>query len=46
MGRYLIYSFEKRNNIKNSHPDEVGIPKFCIFNFDFCVLKITVSQFE
>jgi len=34
------------NHNKNSYPDKVGIPQFCIFNFDFCIFKLTVGQFE
>jgi len=36
----------KNKNIKVSYSDEVGIPQFCIFNFYFCILKLTSGQFE
>jgi len=32
--------------IKNSDPDKVGIPQFLVFNFDFCIFKLTIGQFE
>jgi len=38
-----------KNNNKNSHPAlkifKYWVPQFCIFNFDFCILKLT-NQFE
>jgi len=38
-----------KNNNKNSHPAlkifKCWVPQFCIFNFDFCILKLT-NQFE
>ena len=36
---------EQANN-QNSHPDNLGIPQFCIFTFNFCILKLTIGQFE
>jgi hypothetical protein len=39
-------------NNQNTHPDEVGVPQFCIFNLlasrslgvDFCILKLPLPQ--
>jgi len=39
-------NYVKQNHNENSRPDLVGIPQFCIFNFDFCILKMTNGQFE
>jgi len=36
----------QQNNNQDVHPDNVGIPQFCILNFDFCILKLAVGQFE
>jgi len=41
----VIKNYVKQNHNKNSHPDKAGIPQFCIFNFDFCIFKLTVGQF-
>jgi len=35
-----------KNHNKNNHPDFVGIPQFCFFNFYFCILKLTIGRFE
>jgi len=43
---YPTSNYAKRSLNQNTNPDAVGIPQFCIFNFDFCILKLTVGQFE
>jgi len=42
----MLNSYETQDHNQNSHPDTVGIPQFCIFPFDFCILKLTFGQFE
>jgi len=42
----MVNSYERQSYDWNSHPDNVGIPQFCIFHFDFCILKLTLGQFE
>ncbi len=43
---HYVTNNDEKNHNENSHPDKVWIPQFCIFNFDFCILKLTVGQFE
>jgi len=42
-------NYAKQNRNENSHPAlkifKCWVPQFCIFNFDFCILKLT-NQFE
>jgi len=42
-------NYAKQNRNENSHPAlkifKCRVPQFCIFNFDFCILKLT-NQFE
>jgi len=42
-------NYIKQNRNENSHPAlkifKCWVPQFCIFNFDFCILKLT-NQFE
>jgi len=46
INHYVIHNYGKQNYNENSHPDSVGVPQFCILNFDFCILKLTDGQFE
>jgi len=44
-----IYSVTQKIN-KISHPAlkifKCWVPQFCILIFDFCILKLTIGQFE
>jgi hypothetical protein len=36
----------RQDNNQDIHLDNVGIPQFCILDFDFCILKLAVGQSE
>jgi len=33
---------KSQTNNQNTHPDNVGIPQFCILHFHFCILKLAM----